>query len=145
MPADVSAEAPADRPADVAVEVARDVAVESGVETPPETCEAVIAEYTRLVMAADRACTGNSDCRIEGNSSPGCEPAVLSIMCGVAVNAGTFPAARVDGLRQTASRLGCRSGWYDCGEWQAICLAGRCEMMNLRGCLPGPEPGRDGG
>jgi hypothetical protein len=153
LPSDVSAETSADRvtdePLDVPAELPPDVAEASVPEASPEsaavTCQSILAEYTRIVMAADRTCTAASDCVIEGDSNLSCQPGLLSIGCGVAVNTRAFPTAQVDGLRNAASRLGCRLGNWDCGQWDPVCTGGRCTVMHIRGCLPGPEPSRDGG
>jgi hypothetical protein len=152
LPSDVSAETSADRvtdvPLDVPADLSPDVAEGSVPDTSPEsvavTCQSILADYTRMVMATDRTCTADSDCVIEGDSNHSCQPGLLSIGCGVAVNARAFPTAQVADLRNSAARLGCRIGNWDCGQTDPVCTGGRCAEMFIRGCLS-PEPSRDGG
>jgi hypothetical protein len=152
LTSDVSAETSADRVTDVPLDVPADrppdVAEASVPEASPEsaavTCQSILAEYTRIVMAADRTCTAASDCVIEGDSNLSCQPGLLSIQCGVAVNARAFPTAQVADLRNAASRLGCRIGNWDCGRIDPECLGGRCTEKFIQGCLR-TEPSRDGG
>jgi hypothetical protein len=152
LPSDVSAETFADRMSDVPLEVPTDlppdVAEASVPEASPEsaavTCQSILAEYTGIVMAADRTCTAASDCVIEGDSNHSCQPGLLSIGCGVAVNTRGFPTAQVAVLRNAAARLGCRIGNWDCGRIDPVCTGGRCTEDFIQGCLR-TEPSRDGG